>query len=128
MLCASCIYWAERADWFVTSVDVMALLGGLLAAPMRFCVEEKKQLRETLQGFGPLVVKRNDRDTETFFRLIMAFPDPKPRNIERDVRVFPWSVLARMLQSIIGGCVSLRKDPRVQGLAGHGLCVDGNLN
>ncbi|KAI4602525.1 hypothetical protein KJ359_009773 [Pestalotiopsis sp. 9143b] len=64
------------------SGNAMALLGGLLAAPMRFCVEEKNQLRETLQGFGPLVVKRNDRDTETFFRLIMLVTNQSARSAQ----------------------------------------------
>ncbi|KAK6212491.1 hypothetical protein LQW54_005265 [Pestalotiopsis sp. IQ-011] len=128
-LCASCVYWAERGDWFLTSVDVMALLEGSLAAPMRFCVDEKNQLREILVSFQPVAVKCSDPDTETFFRFIMAFPDLKPRNTEREVKVFRWSVLERMLQSIIGGCVRLRGNtPRFQKMAGHGLCVDGNLN
>ncbi|KAI0158598.1 hypothetical protein BJ166DRAFT_625837 [Pestalotiopsis sp. NC0098] len=106
-LCVSCIYWAERGDWFITSVDFMTLLQELLAGPMGFSVEEKNQLREILGGFGPVAVKREDPDTETFFRLIMAFPNPKPRNVEATVRVFPWSILARMLQGIIGGCSKL---------------------
>lgn len=112
-LCVSCIYWAERGDWFVTGLEVVTLLERLLAAPMRFCMEEKNQLRRILDSFGPLDLKREDPDTEGFFRLIMAFPDPKPRNNEATARVFPWSVLARVLQSIIGGCVSLRWNPLV---------------
>lgn len=119
-LCVSCIYWAARGDWFITGLEVVTLLERLLAAPMRFCMEEKNQLRRILDSFGPLDVKREDPDTEGFFRLIMAFPDPKPRNIEATVRVFPWSVLARMLQSIIGGCVSLRGNPLVSVLRSLG--------
>jgi hypothetical protein len=32
----------------------------------------------------------------------MAFPNPKPRNIEKDVKVFPWKILEQALKKIIG--------------------------
>ena len=31
----------------------------------------------------------------------MGFPNPKPRNIEKDVKVFPWKILAHALKKII---------------------------
>jgi hypothetical protein len=36
----------------------------------------------------------------------MGFPNPKPRNIEKDVKVFPWEVLGSALKKIIGKYVS----------------------
>ncbi|KAG9874790.1 hypothetical protein KCU94_g23011, partial [Aureobasidium melanogenum] len=36
------------------------------------------------------------------FKIIMGFPSPKPRNIEKDVKVFPWRILAGALKKIIG--------------------------
>ncbi|KAK9701438.1 hypothetical protein K7432_011706 [Basidiobolus ranarum] len=32
----------------------------------------------------------------------MSFPNPKPRNIEKDVKVFPWKILPLALKKIIG--------------------------
>jgi hypothetical protein len=36
----------------------------------------------------------------------MDFPDPKPRNIEKDVKVFDWSLLPQALGKIISKYVS----------------------
>jgi hypothetical protein len=36
----------------------------------------------------------------------MGFPNPKPRNIEKDVKVFPWKILGHALKKIIGKYVS----------------------
>jgi hypothetical protein len=32
----------------------------------------------------------------------MGFPNPKPRKIEKDVKVFPWRMLTTALKKIIG--------------------------
>ncbi|KAJ2976854.1 hypothetical protein NQ176_g4701 [Zarea fungicola] len=101
-ICVSCIYWAERNECFVTSVDTIQLLEQLVAAPNRFSVEEKNRIRRNLEGFHPLTVSKAKPDSEEFFKLIMGFPNPKPRNIEKDVKVFPWKVLEGALKKIIG--------------------------
>ena len=98
--CVSCIYWEERAECFVTSVDTIQLLEGLVG--VRFTVEEKNRIRRNLEGFKPLTVSKQKEDSESFFRLIMGFPNPKPRNIEKDVKVFPWTILNNALRKIIG--------------------------
>lgn len=103
-ICISCIWWAEKSECFVTSVDCIYLLESLIA--VRFTVEEKNRIRRNLEGFRPLTVSKAKSDSENFFKLIMAFPNPKPRNIEKDVKVFPWSVLGHALKKIIGKYVS----------------------
>ena len=95
----SCIWWAEKKEAYVTSVDTILLLEGLVAA--RFTVEEKNRIRRNLEGFKPDTVSKAKPDTEEFFKNIMGFPNPKPRNIEKDVKVFPWKVLSIALQKII---------------------------
>ncbi|KAI1841362.1 hypothetical protein JX266_012443 [Neoarthrinium moseri] len=100
-ICISCIYWAEKSECFVTSVDTIYLLEQLVAAPARFTVEEKNRIRRNLEGFRPLTVSKAKADSEEFFKIIMAFPNPKPRNIEKDVKVFPWKILAPALKKII---------------------------
>lgn len=103
-ICVSCIWWAERQECFVTSVDTIALLEALVA--VRFTVEEKNRIRRNLEGFRPMTVSKTKADSEDFFKLIMGFPNPKPRNIEKDVKVFPWRILAGALKKIIGKYVS----------------------
>ncbi|KAF8945175.1 hypothetical protein BGZ47_003136 [Haplosporangium gracile] len=95
----SCIYWAEKNDCFLTSVDCIYLLESLIA--VRFTVEEKNRIRRNLEGFRPVTVSKCKPESAEFFKLIMSFPNPKPRNIEKDVKVFPWKVLPYALKKII---------------------------
>ncbi|KAK9761269.1 hypothetical protein K7432_013949 [Basidiobolus ranarum] len=114
----SCIYWEEKNDYFITSVDCIYLLESLIA--VRFTVEEKNRIRRNLEGFRPLTVSKCKPESAEFFKLIMSFPNPKPRNIEKDVKVFPWKVLPYALKKIIGKYVSsfMRK---FIGVGGGGL-------
>lgn len=95
----SCIYWAERNDCFITSVDCIHLLESLM--DIRFSVEEKNRVRRNLEGFRPLTVSKCKAESAEFFKLIMSFPNPKPRNIEKDVKVFPWKTLPYALKKIV---------------------------
>ncbi|KAI8367717.1 hypothetical protein BD560DRAFT_296952, partial [Blakeslea trispora] len=95
----SCIYWREQNDYFVTSVDCIYLLEGLIG--VQFTVEEKNRIRRNLEGFRPLTVSKCKPECADFFRLIMGFPHPKPRNIEKDVKVFPWKTLPNALKKVI---------------------------
>ncbi|CAG8201640.1 unnamed protein product [Penicillium olsonii] len=99
-ICISCISWEGKNECYVTSVDTIYLLESLVA--VRFTVEEKNRIRRNLEGFRPLTVSKAKADSEEFFKVIMGFPAPKPRNIEKDVKVFPWKVLAHALKKIIG--------------------------
>lgn len=95
----SCIYWAERNDCFITSVDCIHLLESIM--DIRFSVEEKNRVRRNLEGFRPLTVSKCKAESADFFKLIMGFPNPKPRNIEKDVKVFPWKTLPYALKKIV---------------------------
>lgn len=99
--CISCIWWAEKQECFVTSVDTIYLLEQLVASPARFTVEEKNRIRRNLEGFHPLTVSKTKSESAEFFKVIMAFGNPKPRNIEKDVKVFPWKILGQALKKII---------------------------
>ncbi|KAL5338765.1 hypothetical protein BJX70DRAFT_186010 [Aspergillus crustosus] len=99
-ICISCIYWDGQDEFFVTSVDTIYLLESLVG--VRFTVEEKNRIRRNLEGFKPLTVSKSKADSEEFFKVIMGFPAPKPRNIEKDVKVFPWKILSHALKKIIG--------------------------
>jgi hypothetical protein len=95
----SCILWKEKKEFFVTSVDTIYLLEALVG--VRFTVEEKNRIRRNLEGFRPATVSKAKVDSEEFFKVIMGFPHPKPRNIEKDVKVFPWKILSTALKKII---------------------------
>lgn len=98
-ICISCILWEERRECFVTSVDTIYLLESLVG--VQFKVDEKNRIRRNLEGFRPMTVSKGKADSENFFKVIMGFPTPKPRNIEKDVKVFPWKILAHALKRII---------------------------
>lgn len=100
----SCIFRDEWNECFVTSVDTIYLLEALVGA--RFSVEEKNRIRRNLEGFKPMTVSKSKVDAEPFFKLIMGFPNPKPRNIEKDVKVFPWKILAQALKKVMSKYVS----------------------
>ncbi|KAJ8106378.1 hypothetical protein OPT61_g9578 [Boeremia exigua] len=98
-ICVSCIWWEEKNEYYITSVDTIFLLEQLVN--VRFTVEEKNRIRRNLEGFRPLTVSKAKADSEEFFKVIMGFPSPKPRNIEKDVKVFPWKILSHALKKII---------------------------
>lgn len=86
----------ERSCWF-TSVDVIRLLERLVGIP--FIVDEKNRIRRNLQGLKPTSISK--KDYRLFFERIMGFSEPKPRNIEKDVKVFPWATLTEALNKIL---------------------------
>jgi hypothetical protein len=104
-ICISCIFWPRKEEMFVTSVDTISLLEKLVNA--KFTVEEKNRIRRNLEGFRPLTISKGKPETEEMFKTIMLFPNPKPRNIEKDVKVFPWKILSSALNKIIGKYVWL---------------------
>ncbi|PWN46327.1 hypothetical protein IE81DRAFT_283999, partial [Ceraceosorus guamensis] len=98
----SCIFRADNNKCYITSVDTIYLLEALVGT--KFTVEEKNRIRRNLEGFRPQTISKSTRNKEesiAFFQLIMSFPNPKPRNIEKDVKVFAWDQLANMLKKII---------------------------
>ncbi|KAK0622016.1 hypothetical protein B0T17DRAFT_535672 [Bombardia bombarda] len=99
----SCIFWEEKRECFVTSVDTILLLEHLLITPVpgKFAVEERNRIRRNLEGFHPQTVSKAKGESDAFFRLIMAFGLPKPRNIEKDIKVFKWVDLEQALKKIV---------------------------
>lgn len=100
----SCIYRKDDGKCYFTSVDIISLLEQLVGEG--FEIEEKNRIRRNLEGFHPETVSKNRKESEDFFQQIMEFPSPKPRHIEKDVKVFHWSILGRALDKIISKYVS----------------------
>ncbi|KAJ7497149.1 hypothetical protein FB451DRAFT_218829 [Mycena latifolia] len=95
----SCIYREEAETCYVTSVDIIYLLERLTNDD--FPVEEKNRIRRNLEGLRPTTVSKHKPGSEAFFQRIMDFPDPKPRNIEKDLKVFEWALLGQALEKIL---------------------------
>lgn len=104
-ICISCIFWEDKSEYFVTSVDTIYLLEQLVAG--RFTVEEKNRIRRNLEGFRPVTVSKTEPESEAFFKLIMEFPSPKPRSIEKNIKVFEWKILVHALKKVVGKYVCI---------------------
>lgn len=95
----SCIHDPSRDDYVVTSVDILHLLEVILYA--EFGIDERNRIRRNLEGLRPKSISKSQPDTESLFSLIMEFPYPKPRSIEKSLKVFRWSTLSSALNKII---------------------------
>ncbi len=109
MACINCIYWEELNQFYVTSVDTIHLLEGIIDT--KFSIEEKNRIRRNLQAFKPLTVSKGHQKFDNFFKLIMGFGAPKPRNIEKDVKVFLWYKLADALRKVVSRYSGSRTGP-----------------
>lgn len=105
----SCIHREETESFCVTSVDIIHLLQRLVNT--EFEVDEKNRIRRNLEGLRPTTVSKSRPGFETFFQRIMDFPDPKPRKIEKDLKVFDWKLLPQALDKIISKYVSSNNLP-----------------
>lgn len=95
----SCIYWKEKDQHIVTSVDVILLLEFLVKDS--FGIEEKNRIRRNLQSLRPQTISRTNRANHRFFTLLMSLEDPRPRNIEKDLKVFQWKHLETAIDKVI---------------------------
>ncbi|RDB24101.1 hypothetical protein Hypma_008546 [Hypsizygus marmoreus] len=95
----SCIYCEAFDTCYVTSVDIIFLLERLTNND--FPVQEKNRIRRNLEGLRPTTVSRYKPGFEEFFQRIMDYPDPKPRSIEKHLKVFEWSLLDQALAKIL---------------------------
>ncbi|TFK40154.1 hypothetical protein BDQ12DRAFT_664661 [Crucibulum laeve] len=107
----SCILSRANSEYYITSVDVIYLLERLTG--QLFLVEEKNRIRRNLEGLRPETVSRNSSNLPDLFAHIMDLPDPKPRNIEKDLKVFKWELLGQALEKILSKyvCVPNGENP-----------------
>ncbi|KAL9581677.1 MAG: hypothetical protein Q9203_005802, partial [Teloschistes exilis] len=97
--CISCIrYGREKGEFWTTSVDTINLIEKIVDD--EFSTPEKNRLRRNIEGFGPETVSK-PKD-ENFFKLIMRFEDPKPRNIAKDIKAFNWRNLEQAITKVVG--------------------------
>ncbi|KAI8821884.1 uncharacterized protein EV422DRAFT_566984 [Fimicolochytrium jonesii] len=97
----SSINWREKGGCYITSVDFISMLEFVLQ--QRYTTEAKNRIRRNLESLRPCTISR--KPTSSFFTQIMAYPNPRPRNIEKDIKIYPW----RKLRGAIGKIVAKRE-------------------
>lgn len=117
----SCIFNERENRCYITSVDLIHLIEQLVMGGGQFTVEEKNRIRRNLEGFKPQTIAKGKASTAAFFKLIMEFPVPKPRNIEKDIKVFPWECVGEALEKIVSKYVSQFGDSRWANLTSSSL-------
>jgi hypothetical protein len=95
----SCIYWRRSGRFYLTSVELISLLEHLVNC--KFPVEEKNRIRRNLQSIKPLTISKTNEEYHELFDLIMNFSRPKPRRIEKDVKVIYWDHLKQALAKVL---------------------------
>lgn len=97
LIVVSCIYRKETHDTWYTSVDMIRLVEYI--AQTQFSSEEKSRIRRNLEFLHPTTVSRTGMPQ--FFQTLMDFPLPKPRVIEKDIKVFQWNSLEAGLKKVL---------------------------
>lgn len=87
----SCIRWAEKNIDVVTSVDIIVVIEKFVGQTLS--VEEKSRIRRNLQFLKPFTISKTGAESKRLFNSIMAMDNPKPRNIEKNLKVFKWTDL-----------------------------------
>ncbi|KAJ3038578.1 hypothetical protein HDV00_000509 [Rhizophlyctis rosea] len=99
----SCILWKRGggvAGCYVTGFDIFRIIEGLLQRT--FDISERNALRRNFENLHPITVyKHKGGEMSDFYNLIMDFPDPKPRSISKDLKVFGWDMLPVALNKIL---------------------------
>ena len=95
----SCIYWAAENQFIVTGVDVIYAVESILGVP--YNTDQKNRIRRNLEKFNPRTVAKTSGEHYDFFWKIMAYEDPKPRNIEANVKVYPWNLMVDAMERVI---------------------------
>ncbi|RLV90063.1 hypothetical protein JA1_004848 [Spathaspora sp. JA1] len=95
----SCIFWKEKDRHIATSVDIILILEYLVH--QNFGIEEKNRIRRNLQSLKPTTVSRSNKEDCDFFNLIMSMENPRPRNIEKDLKVFNWGDLGKAISKVM---------------------------
>lgn len=92
----SCIYREDSSDTWFTSVDMMRLVEFI---SQEECNHEKGRLRRNLEFLRPTTVSRMVRPH--LFHMLMEFSTPKPRTIEKSIKLFKWSSLVAGLHKVM---------------------------
>lgn len=79
----SCILDEARDEHVATSVDILHLIEGILYN--EHTIDERNRIRRNIEGLQPRAIAKGQKDVDALFSLVMNFPDPKPRSIEKSL-------------------------------------------
>lgn len=99
MVAISCILDQSTQSYYFTSIDYINLLEFIVGR--KLSIEEKNRTRRNLEAFKPMTISKHNVEHGDFFWLIMSFCPPRPRNIVREIKVFPWEMLQEALNKIV---------------------------
>lgn len=98
-LVISCIRWSEKNIDVVTSVDIIVVIEHIVGQSLS--LEEKSRIRRNLQFLKPYTINKTGADRKSLFDSIMAMGNPKPRTIEKDLKVFKWTDLLVAVSKVL---------------------------
>ena len=102
----SCIYVPPEASQMpntciITSFDFINLISWMLRKPAWFTVDERNRVRRNLEIFNPQTLhKEGAYDVWDLFKQVTGYQHPKPWNIQKDFKVFDWSLIEAMMKEI----------------------------
>lgn len=96
-IAVSCIYFKELDGYYITSVDIVYLMEALL--DKSFSTEDRNRIRRNLERLKPVNCSKAVHNGS--FWQIMSYEEPRPRNIEKDIKVFEWKKLQNALVKVL---------------------------
>ena len=73
----------------------------MLRKPVWFTVDERNRVRRNLEIFNPQTLhKEGAYDVWDLFKQVTGYQHPKPWNIQKDFKVFDWSLIEAMMKEI----------------------------
>jgi hypothetical protein len=103
----SCISLPDHEGLWVTSFDIVRLATYVLQIPLN--TEMKNRARRNMASVDCKTLLRvipNEHSKTEAFTTIMEFEDPKPRSIEKSIKIYKWNVLEMCLSKILQRFVS----------------------
>ncbi|CAB4443365.1 unnamed protein product [Rhizophagus irregularis] len=99
----SCLYWYDKKTqcdkWYFTSTDYLNLLESLTG--IRLTSDEKNRIRRNLEEYKPITVGKNKNDSDEIYKDLMSYSFAKPRNVEKDIKLYEWRHLLHAVEKII---------------------------
>lgn len=116
---ASCIYVPNVASrlqntCIITSFDFINLIAWMLRKPPWFLVDERNRVRRNLEIFRPeTLYKEGPYEEWDIFKQVTSYQHPKPWNIQKDFKVFDWSLIEAMIREIMKKYIIVVEDGEV---------------
>jgi hypothetical protein len=99
----SCVYWYDKTTqcdkWYFTSTDYLNLFESLTG--IRLTSDEKNRIRRNLEEYKPITIGKNKNDSDEIYKDLMTYSFAKPRNAEKDIKIYEWRHLIRAVEKII---------------------------